>query len=84
MGGAFVCRHSCLLFHLNVKTPVPDLTTLGIMLNPYFCTLVVFLQSKKALKIYAFLKEWGGIPHSLKYFSEKGDKNAESKSLSGI
>lgn len=71
MRGAFVCRQSCLLFHLNVKTPVPDLTTLGIMLNPHFCTPVVFLQSKKALKMYAFLKEGGGIPHSLKYFSGK-------------
>lgn len=65
-----------------MSTPVPDLTALGIMLNPHFRTPVVFLQSKKALNIYAFLKEGGGIPHSLKYASQKGDKNAESKSLS--
>lgn len=49
--GAFVCRRFSLLFDLNVKTPVPDLTALGIMLNPHFRTPVVFLQSKKALNI---------------------------------
>lgn len=83
--GVLLCiATSLLLFDLNVKTPVPGLTAWGIMLNPHFCTPVVFLQSKKALKMYAFLKEGGGIPHSLKYFSQKGDKNAESKSLSQI
>ena len=85
--GAFVCLHVCLfLFHLNVKTPVPDITTLGIVLNPHFWIPVVFLQSKKALKISASLKCGEIYQLKLLYFSLRREVRMlnQSESLSEV